>query len=80
MGIFPDGKLHVRTIGLKDHPVDGQGPGQPLIFLDAAVIMGLQEGQVRVFVKGILFQVQARRVDVGRDDAQPLRQGPPAPD
>jgi hypothetical protein len=58
--------------------VDGQGPGQPLVFLDAAVVVGLQEGQVRVFIEGVLFQVQAGRVDVGGHDPQPFGEGPAA--
>ncbi len=73
MGVLADGELHVRAVGLEDHPVDGQGPGQPLVFLDAAVVVGLQKGQVRVFIEGILLQVQAGRVDVGGHQAQAPR-------
>ena len=73
MGVFADGELHPAAVGLEDHPVDGQGPGQPLVFLDAAVVVGLQKGQIRVFIKGVLFQVQAGRVDVGGHQAAVLR-------
>ena len=80
MGVLADGELHPAAVGLEDHPVDGQGPGQPLVFLDAAVVVGLQEGQVRVFIEGVLFQVQAGRVDVGGHDPQALGEGPAALD
>ena len=80
MGVLADGELHPGAVGLDDHPVDGQGPGQPLVFLDAAVVVGLQKGQVGVFIERVLFQVQPGRVDVGGHDAQPLGQGPAALD
>ena len=53
-----------------------QGDGHPLIFADAAVVVGLQIGQLVGLVEWVLLQVQPGGVDVGRADVGPLRQGP----
>ena len=64
MGVLADGELHPGAVGLDDHPVDGQGPGQPLVFLDAAVVVGLQKGQIGVFIERVLFKVSRGGIDV----------------
>ena len=56
-----------------------QGNGRPLVFLDAAVIVGPQVRQLRVLIQGQLLEVQAGTVDVGRADDTALRQGPAPP-
>ena len=42
----------------------------PLVVLDAAVVMRIQEGEAVVFVHGVLFQVQTGAVDVSAQDIQ----------
>ena len=53
-----------------------QGDGDPLVFADAAVVMGLEVGQLPVLIQGIGLQVQPGGVDVGGGDLTPLRQRP----
>ena len=52
-----------------DLAVHGQGDGGPLIFLDAAVVVGLQQGHLAGFIQGDGLQVDAGAVDVGRGNA-----------
>ena len=41
-----------------DNTVNGHGQGDPLIFFDTAVIMGVQISLADIFIKGILFDIQ----------------------
>ena len=52
------------AVGKADNAVHGQRYGRPLVFLDAAVVMGLEHGDFIGFIKGIGFEVESRGVDV----------------
>ena len=45
-----------------------EGDGDPLIFLYAAVVMSLEIGKLVAFVKRILLEVYARRIDMRAGD------------
>ena len=60
------------------HAVELQGDGDPLVFSQAAVVVGLEEGQLIRLIQGILLQVQAGGVDMGRGDVHALVQPPAA--
>ena len=58
---------------LFDHnAVDSEGQGDILILFDASVIMGIQVAEAAVLIDGILFDIQAGRIDVRAQDVDPL--------
>ena len=77
LGLIPlaDGNLDGGTVLQSYHAVQLQRDGHPLVFADAAVIVGLQVGQLLSLVEGGGLQVQTGAVDVGRRDLRALRQG-----
>jgi len=54
-----------RAVGKRHHAVELQRDGDPLVLADAAVVMGLEIGQLRVLVQGPGLQVQTGRVGMG---------------
>ncbi|MPN11606.1 hypothetical protein SDC9_158909 [bioreactor metagenome] len=42
-----------RTVLFINHPLQREGQSRPLIFFDAAVIMGLKKGEIVLFIQGI---------------------------
>ena len=64
-----------RAVALDDDAVEGQRDGGPLVLLDAAVVVGLEEREFLFFIERVRFEVEPRGVDVGRRDAQTLVQG-----
>ena len=57
-----------------DDPVQRQRKRKPLVFFDAAVVVGIQVNISGFLVAGNLFQVQTRGIDVRSDDVHPLFQ------
>ena len=57
-----------------DHAVQRQRDGDPLIFLDAAVIMRIQIRQIGILIERVLLHVDARGVDVRAEDIHALLQ------
>ena len=68
--------LHGGAVPQRRDAMELQGDGDPLVFADAAVVMGLEVGQLPVLIQGIGLQVQPGGVDVGGGDLTPLRQRP----
>ena len=66
--ILADDDIDLRSVLPDRHAVQRQCPGDPLVFLYAAIVVRVGKGQIGVLVKGILLQVDARRVDVRADD------------
>ena len=52
--------------------VKGQGHGGPLILLDAAVVVGLEVGDLGILIQGIGLQVHPGRVHMGGADVGTL--------
>ena len=63
-----------------DHAVQRQRHGQPLILLDAAVVVRVQIGEAVLLIEGILLDVDARGIDVRAEDVHALAHRPPAHD
>jgi len=72
--VFADADRDDPPVHIDDGAVQGQGPGQPLVFLEAAVIVGLHKRDLTFLVQRVLLQIQMRGVGMGRDQAQALRQ------
>ena len=61
-----------RAVALDDDAVEGQRDGGPLVLLDTAVVVGLEEREFLLLIERVRFEVEPRGVDVGRGDAQAL--------
>ena len=68
-GIFAQHDLDECAVLFDDHAVQGERPGQPLIFADAAVVVGLGLPDAHLFLKRALLEVKARGVGMGADEA-----------
>ena len=70
IGLFlADDDVAVAAVGTDDSAVDGKRSCNPLVLLDTAVVMGLEEAHIALFIDGMLLQVDAGRVDMGCGDA-----------
>ena len=63
------------AIRQRHHAVKLHRDGHPLIFADAAVVVGLEIGQLIVLIQRVGLQIQPGRVDVGGGDLGPLAHG-----
>ena len=70
--ILADDDLDRGAVRLDDDAVQGERSGDPLILLDAAVVVGLEEAHAAILVEGSLLEVEAGGVDVGGRDADAL--------
>ena len=52
--------------------VQSQRKGNPLVFLDAAIIMGIQKSHLGILIKRILLQIKTGRINVGTQDVHAL--------
>ncbi len=68
-GVFADADLCLRAVFAHDDAVQRQRHRRPLVLFDAAVIMRFEEAHARLFVEGVLLDVDAGRVDVRDDEA-----------
>ena len=75
-GTAADVHLHIGPVPQGDDAVELQRDGHPLVLPDAAVVVGLEIGQLRVLIERVGLQIQPRGVDVGGGDLHALRQGP----
>ena len=58
--LLPDGDLLGCAVLSHHHAVDRQGKGYPLVLLDPSVIVGVQVGQLFIFIERILFHIDTR--------------------
>ena len=68
--VLADHDIDHRAVGLYHDPMEGEGHGHPLVFLYAPVIVGPEEGQIHVLVKGVLLEVEPGRIDMGCDNIE----------
>src|SRR5699024_8808797 len=71
---LPQSHSNYRTILQGHHTMDLQGDGHPLVLADAAIVMGLEIGQLTVLIQGGGLEVEPRAVNVGRCDLYTLIQ------
>ena len=69
-----DADIHHGAVGQHHGAAQLQRNGDPLVLADAAVVMGLEVGQLAVLIQGGGLQVQTGRVDVSGGDLGALRQ------
>ena len=70
VGILAHADLDGGAVFLAHHAVQRQRGGDPVVGLDAAVVVRVQVGHVAGLVERVLLEVEARRVDVRAEDAQ----------
>ena len=68
--VLADRDLHDRAVLLGHDAVQRQRRGRPLVFLDAAVVMRLEIGQLAVLIEGVRLEIEARGVDVRGADVR----------
>ena len=66
--IFTDGNVDYAAVFFCDHAVDREWKSYPLIFLDTAIVVGIEVCKVCVFIQRILFYVETWGVDVCAED------------
>ena len=74
-GLVTHMEFHSRAVCQRHHAVKLQGHRHPLILADAAVVMGLEIGHLRLFIEGAGLQVKAGSIGVGGGDVGPLGEG-----
>ncbi len=62
--MITDCDIEHRSVLLHDDAVKGERKRDPLVFLNAAVVMRIKISEFIVFVKRILLNIHARRVNV----------------
>ena len=73
--VLTDGHGDYAAVLAVDYAMQGQGHGGPLILLDAAVVVGLEVGNLRILVQGIGLHVQPGGVHMGGADIGTLGKG-----
>ena len=71
-GLLTDADLHLFTAAEHHAAVHGQRDSSPLVLLDAAVIVGLQQGQVAGLIQRDRLQIDAGAVDMSGGNAHAL--------
>ena len=71
--VLADAYRYLTAVLHRHHTVQRQGEGQPLIFPDAAIIMGLKVRKLAVLVEGIGLQIQPGGIDMGGGKLNALR-------
>ena len=72
--LFADDDVLHRAVLLGDDAMQREGNRDPLILLDAAVIMRIEVGETAVLIERILLDVEAARVDVCTENRQAVFQ------
>ena len=67
--ILADADIHLGTVLLEDHSMDGKRECQPLVLLDAAIVMGVQVDHLVLLINRVGLGVQPGRIDMGAKDA-----------
>ena len=70
--IFAHRDGHDGPVGLGNDAVDGQRERDPLVLLDAAVVVRVEKREVGGLVQRVLLEVEARRVDVRAQDVEAM--------
>ena len=73
--VFAHVHLDDAAVFLGDYAMDGQGQRDPLVFLDAAVIVRVKQRESARFIQRVLLDVQAGAVNVSAKDVQAFFHG-----
>ena len=72
--VLADDHVHDGAVLLGHDAMDGQRQGDPLVLLDATVVVGVQRDELVLLLDGVLLDVEARRVDVRAEDVDAGRE------
>ena len=70
--LVTDGHIDLAAVAADDHAVQGEGDCRPLVFFDAAVIMGFEQGHLKILIKRVGLEIQAGGVNVRRGNPHAL--------
>ena len=79
-GLIAHMEFHRRAVCQRHHAVKLQRHRHPLILADAAVVMGLEIGHLRLFIEGTGLQVKAGGIGMGGGNVGTLGEGLAADD
>ena len=68
--LLADDDVERRAVFLDDDAMQRQGKRDPLVLLDAAVVMRVEVAEAAVLVERVLLDVEAARVDVCAENRQ----------
>lgn len=71
-GVRADLDIDLASVRADDLAVQLQRDRDPLVLADAAVVVRLDVGQLRILIEGVGLEVQTRRVGMGRADVRAL--------
>ena len=80
LAALADADIHHGAVGQHHGAAQLQRNGDPLVLADAAVVMGLEVGQLAVLIQRIGLQIQTGGVDMGGGDLGALGQTAAADD
>ena len=75
LGVLADNDVHKAAVLLGNHAMHRKGHCDPLILLDAAIIMRVQIRKAGFLIHGVLLEVDAGRVDMRAHDVHTLFKG-----
>ena len=70
--VFADANLDGLTALCADNAVDSKRNGSPLILLDTAVVVSLEESDSAILVNGAGFEIKTGGIDVGCENSDTL--------
>ena len=73
--VVTDSDIYGCAVFFRNNAVESQRKSYPLIFLNSAVVVGIEHSHVVILIERILFQVDTRGVDVGSNDVHTIFQG-----
>ena len=66
---------YFSAVSLDDNAMQRERNGRPLVLLDAAVVVGLEVSYLVLFVERVLLHVEARGVDMSRNQVHAVLNG-----
>ena len=73
--LFADNHIHHAAILLCYYAMESQRQGDPLIFLDAPIIMGIKISHAAILIKRLLLQIKAAGINMRPQDCHALFHG-----
>ncbi len=65
-------KVNLSAICFRYDAMYGKRRGNPLIFLNTAIVMGFEKCQVYILIEGVLLKIKPRRVYMGNNNVETI--------
>ena len=64
--LLADAHIDLAAVAADDHAVQREGNCRPLVFFDAAVIMGFEQGHLKILIEWVGLEIKAGRINMRR--------------